>query len=532
MTNTFRAMIFTLVSAFALVMNNEALAEPGQNSEVTTADRASACAQLQGISIDAIDAPTKINSAKLVNASGMLPAFCQVQATVKPDVGVEVRLPSSNWNGKFFLYGRGGYCRTIAMDDCDAPLQRGYACLITDQGHKSTDQDDVWMHDNLQAQVDCGFRGTHVAAQAGKAITKHFYRQPPRHSYFMGCSTGGRMGMLEAQRFPYDFDGIIAGAAPINKSGDGLALMWNVLATLGKDGRSIFSVADIQLLSRSVMARCDADDGLKDGIISMPLACRFDPSALQCKAAKSPDCFTADQVAALRKIYAGPVNSKGERLYDGSVLPGSELNWIGSYIARDGGTSGVNTSVTNIFRFMNEPERGPDWKITQFNWDEDYKYGGMLEAYNSASNPDLRSFKAAGGKLLVFHGFADEAIMPQNMMNFYELVERTMGGRAQTQDFFRLFMVPGLNHCAGGVGATVIDYLSALEAWVEQGKAPNVLIGSHVKAPDRRLVQSQIPDPASVAFTRPIYPYPLEVKYKGSGDPNDAANFRAVSPKK
>jgi feruloyl esterase len=490
---------------------------------------ATRCQALLGMHADILNAPTTVTAATLVAASAELPAYCQVQGTIKPDIGVELRLPASSWNRKFMEYGRGGYCRTISMGDCDTPLRKGYACVITDHGHHSTEPDDIWAHDNLQAQVDCGFRGTHVAAVAGKALTELFYQQPPAHSFYMGCSTGGRLGLVEAQRFPWDFDGIIAGAAPITKSGTSLGLMWNALAPLNSLGQQILAPADVRLLAAAVTAKCDGDDGIVDGIVGAPLQCRFDPASLLCSTQQSVNCLVAAQVAAVRKFYQGPVIGNGQRLYEGSVLPGSELNWLGSYVAQNDQRSTIHSSMNDLFRNINDPGRGANWQITDFNWEQDYKQLGIMEALNSGANPDLRKFKAAGGKLIVFHGLADELVTPANMIDFYETVQRTMGSRAATVDFFRLFLVPGMNHCSGGAGATVIDYIAALEAWVEQGKPPEQLLGAHLRASAPRGDESMLPrSPADILFTRPHYAYPHRAQYRGSGDPNDAANFKAV----
>jgi feruloyl esterase len=476
-----------------------------------------------------LDAATEVTHAQLVGATADLPAFCDLQGIVKPDIGFELRLPVERWNQKFFELGRGGFCRAITMEECDTPLRKGYSCAITDHGHKTMGSDDIWYHDNLQARVDCGFRATHVTAVVGKVLTEKFYQQQPLHSYYMGCSTGGRLGLVEAEKFPWDFDGIIAGAAPITKSSAGLGLTWNALAPLDTNGKALLSVADVRLLAAAVVAQCDRDDGVADGVVGAPLQCHFDPASLQCRAGQSSSCLSAPQVAAVRKMYGGPVTSKGVKLYSGTLLPGSELNWIDTYVSQGGEPSIIFGSMNDMFRNINNPGRGDGWNIRQFNWDEDYKQVGIMEALNSGSNPDLRAFKATGGKLLVYHGLADELVTPGNMIDFYQTVQRTMGGSAATTDFMRLFMVPGLNHCSGGTGATVIDYIAALEAWVEQGTAPDKLIGAHLKPAAPAGAARHLPiDAANTLFTRPHYAYPMRAQYAGTGDPNSASSFRPV----
>jgi feruloyl esterase len=525
-----RIVAVAILSAIGFAITGAGIAAAPKDpvTHANAPDMTARCAALIGKMDNIPDASTEVTEANLVESDGDLPAYCRVAGTVFPAVGIEMRLPTSGWNGKFFMFGRGGACRAITMVNCDDPVRRGYACIVTDQGHKSaTESDDVWEYGNLQAKVDCGFRGTHVAAVAGKAITARYYRKPPVHSYFMGCSTGGRMAMLEATRFPYDFDGILAGAPPIPKFGDELALAWNALATMGKDGRQILTVAALKLVAKAVVAKCDMDDGVADGVVGDPWGCKFDPAELRCKPAQTDDCLTNGQIEALRKMYQGPVNSKGEKLFPGSVLPGSELNWVKDFVSEDGQPGVIYKAMTEAFRYAIEPERGPDWKLTQFDWDNDYKNNGLFDAYMGDNNPNLRPFKAAGGKLILYQGLADQLISPAGTLDYYKTVQRVMGGPASTEEFARLFLAPGLNHCGGGAGATIFDYVKYLDDWVANGNAPEVMIGAHVKnaAGGNYGILKQPLDPANVVFTRPVYKYPMMARYKGSGDPNDAANF-------
>jgi feruloyl esterase len=232
-------------------------------------------------------------------------------------------------------------------------------------------------------------------------------------------------------------------------------------------------------------------------------------------------------------MYKGPVDSKGRRLYPGSVLPGSELVWIGTFISTDGQPARLYTSMMSSMRYTSHPDRPSGWRLSQFDWDKDPKIMGLYEAFMADDNPDLRAFKAAGGKLLIYHGLTDQLVIPDATIDYYKTVERVMGGPAQTADFARLFLIPGLNHCNGGAGATVFDYVKYLDDWVAGGKAPDMIVGAHLKegAPLPGGVAMKQPiDPANVAFTRPVYAYPLMAKYKGSGDANDAANFAPAQP--
>jgi len=495
---------------------------------------------------DIQDAPTQVTAAKLVEANSAIPAYCQIQGYVAPQVGFELRLPTSNWNGKFMEVGCGGWCGSINADACDVPLQHGYACIASDMGHKGTGEDVLWANNNLQAQIDFGYRATHVTALSGKAIAERYYRKAPARSYFVGCSTGGYQGVTEAQRFPWDFDGIIAGAPDIDEAAANLRATWIVRTFLDKAGKALLSHEGLRLVHDAALAQCDMDDGVKDGIIGNPLACKFDPRELICKADKTNNCLTPIQSEVVRKLYAGPMTSKGEKTSTGGFLPGSELMWEQFWPA---------SGVKQYFKYGTwgwSADSG--WKYTDFDFDRDYKRFGLAAWYDN-SNPDLRKFKSAGGKLIIYHGGTDTVDLPGAVTDYYEAVERTMGGRAPTKEFFRLFFIPGMNHCSGGDGAYTIDYVSYLEAWVEQGKAPDVMLSSHVSdawlasqplaeklkeileamgMPLTPEIRAEIAasdlrlplDPAiPVTFTRPVYPYPIRAKYKGTGDPSSATSF-------
>ena len=478
------------------------------------------------------DAPAQIVKAKIVDANGKDPAYCQVQGYVWPQVGFELRLPISTWNGKFLEVGDGGGGGTMFLFLCDGPLRKGYACIASDMGHKGAGTQGLWTANNLQAQVDFGYRATHVAAVAGKAILESYYSRAPSKSMMLGCSTGGYQSMVEVQRFPWDFDGVIAIAPDMEDEADlGMRQVWHFRSLLGKDGKPILSSSDLQLLHSEALAKCDMTDGVRDGIVGDPVGCQFDPSVLTCTGRKESRCLTSDQVEAVKKVYSGPTNSKGEKISTRGVFPGSELEW----------TRYDNEWMEDLFKYaLFVPTPGPGWKMADFDFDRDYKRLGIGALYTD-SNPDLRKFKAAGGKLIVAQGGLDAREIPGAIFDYYETVERTMGGRAATEDFFRLFVVPGMEHCTGGDGAFAIDYLSYMESWIEHGQAPDKMIGAHVDT--KYLAEHSggawagafgltFPlDPVvPVIFTRPLYPYPLHAKYKGSGDPNKAENFEAVGP--
>ncbi len=514
---------------------SEAAARPGGPSAVAVD-----CEALPTTDFTTIqDAPTQVTEARMVGAGADVPAHCRVEGYVSPNVRIVLRMPgSSDWNGKFMEASPGGYGGSAEYGAlwCDEGLRRGYACISHDTGHTGWMMRASWAYNNLQAEFDYGIRGHHVTALAGKAITEHYYGRAPELSYHVGCSGGGKQGMVEAQRFPWNFDGILA-LEPSSVTASGVMILWNALATHGEDGNRLFTPADLDVLHEGAVAACDEDDGLEDGIIGGdPRTCTFDPAALTCEPGQRSGCLSPVQVEAVRKVYSGPVTSKGEKLSKYfpwyPALPGSEK---GTFFSMD------PEYKTTWWRYMGfNPDPGPSWTSADFDFDSDYQRTGMMDAVlNGYNNPDLRNFKAAGGKLLIIHGWEDSGLPgPQVTVDYYEMLERIMGGRASTQEFVRLFMIPGRSHCSGGDGAASGDFFSYLEAWVEQGQAPDMTIGYHAELrPDTAAggmttVEANASVPGRYEFTRPHYPYPLQARYKGSGDPNDYRSFEPVEPRR
>ncbi len=516
---------------------------PGQARATEAPREKEHCEALASVEFSTIaDAPTQVTKAELFPGSGKTPPYCLVQGYVAPQIGFELRLPSSNWNGKFLEVGSGGWGGMSFPFLCSGPLRKGYACIAADMGHRAGVVQGLWASNNLQAQVDFGYRATHVTALAGKAIVEAYYVSPPSKSMMLGCSTGGYQGMVEAQRFPWDFDGIIAISPDSGDEADlAMRILWHRQQVVDGDGKPTFGRGDLQLLHDAALAKCDMSDGVKDGIVGDPVSCTVDPRLLACKGGQKTACLNARQVDAAIKIYSGPVTATGERISTRGMFAGSELEW----------NHYDDEWALELFKYaLFTPTPGPGWKITDFNFDQDYKRLGMGALYTD-SNPDLRKFKTAGGKLIVAQGGIDTEEVPRAIVDYYQTVERTMGGRHATQDFFRLFIVPGMKHCTGGDGAFAIDYLTYLEEWVEHGQAPDSMIGAHVntgyflaqqvserrpsdvseqdaKAWERALFElTTLPmDPnIPVTFFRPVYPYPLYAKYRGSGSPSEAASF-------
>jgi hypothetical protein len=485
------------------------------------------------------DAPSQIAEAKAIAADTDIPRYCRVSGYVAPSVGFILSLPDDNWNGKFIQLGCGGFCGSVSATTCGDFVRRGYACIVSDNGHKSAANGALWAYNNLQAEIDHGYRAAHVTALTGKAIVKYRYGRSPQKSYFMGNSTGGRQALIEAQRFPWDFDGIVAGVPSISVTGVHMNLLWGNRALTSKPGEPLITQKELDVLHRAVIEKCDLNDGIKDDLIGDPRGCGFDPRDLQCRTAKTASCLTGEQIEAVRAIYGGPVTSTGESIYMPGALKGSEATWVSWFIGKN--ARATYDFVREEFRYSAfQPNPGPSWKPEDFDFDRDYKRFGMAESISSAANPDLRQFKAAGGKLLMWAGWSDAAGMPLHTVDYYETVERLFGGRAPTQDFFRLFMLPGVEHGLGA-GAFAVDWLSYLEAWVENGQTPQRVISSHVKHDDLKLDNPadaailarrlRFPlNPGNVDFSRPAYPYPTEVKYQGRGNPSDPASFTATTP--
>jgi feruloyl esterase len=432
-----------------------------------------------------------------------LPAFCRVTATLKPstdsDIKVEVWLPSSGWNRKFQAVGNGGWAGIISYPALADAVKEGYASASTDTGHVGGSGS--FALDHPEKLIDFGWRSEHEMTVKAKAIVQAFYGSAPRLSYWNGCSTGGRQGLQEAQRFPGDFDGIIAGA-PANRSALGL---WIAFATL-KDPAGNIPASKYPLIHEAVLNQCDARDGLKDGLIDDPRLCKFDPKVLLCKGADGPSCLTAPQVEAAKKIYTAATNPRTGQELSSPLVPGSELGW---------GVHGPGPEPRDLtldqYRYV--VFKNPNWDWRTFNFDSDIARSEQPEkVVMNATDPNLKPFFAHNGKLLMYHGWSDPQVSPLGTIKYYNSVVDTLGGVSKTSNNVRLFMEPGMGHCRGGEGPNVFDKVGALDQWVDKSKAPESIIASHSTD-------------GKVDRTRPLCPYPQIALYKGAGSPDDAANF-------
>jgi feruloyl esterase len=457
-----------------------------------------------------------------------LPAFCRVAATLKPangsEIKMEVWLPLSGWNGKYRGLGNGGFAGAIYYPGLAVAVSAGYASASTDTGHSGSPIDARWALGQPDKIVDFGWRAIHEMTVKAKSIIQAFYGDAPKKSYFAGCSNGGRQGLMEAQRFPEDYDGIIAGAPANYWTKVFATFIWDVQA-MQAEPASYIGANKIPAIARAVAAACDANDGVKDGVLNDPRACHFDPKVLLCKEGDADSCLTAPQASALTKIYDGPVDAAGKQMFPG-FLPGGEdgeggwATWIDRGPGKDLQTVFAHGFYTNMIS-SKEPV---DLKSISVETAVKLADDQQGQTFN-ATDPNLKPFATRGGKLIVYHGWSDAALPPMGSINYYNSVEEAMGP-GKPGLFMRLFMVPGMQHC-GGPGANSFgqftpagdadhDLNQALERWVEKGIAPDRLIAT-------KFVDDK-PE-KGVAMTRPLCPYPEGATYKGTGDTNDAANF-------
>lgn len=481
------------------------------------------------------EAPTSIMQAQIVAAHEDVPEVCQVNGIVAPNIQFELRMPTGKWNGRFMHYGCGGACGIIYRPQLEEPLARGYAIVSSDMGHAGAPNNWAFAYGNIQALIDFSFRATHVVTVAAKEVVKAAYGAPAKFSYMYGCSTGGIQGQIEAQRYPHDFDGIVSGA-PAYFNGPNYS-EFSVRANLDANGNGIFDPDKLPMLRKAVLAQCDAKDGLEDGVLQDPRQCRFDPATVQCKGKETKSCLTAAEVAVARKIYAGPSTSGGAPINYGwaGMAPGSEYEWYPSFIG-DKGKPHPRALATE-YDYGNGV-----YPLTAAAVGKPYDYDGdqasapgnlnnpgmVLRWLRYAGNPDLRRFRDAGGKMIIWHGWDDAETAPGASADYAELVSRTMGGEAQAQQFLRLFMLPGTAHCRRGPGGDSVDWITAIENWTERGQAPDQVIAYHLAKEQNYLglPRPRYPLPAgSFDRTRPVYPYPAIARYKGRGDPSLAENW-------
>ena len=466
--------------------------------------------------------------ARVVDATADTPQHCRVVGTISPEVAFEVNLPE-RWNRRFYMTGNGG----LAGDALDTPmngdrtsaLTNGFVMARTNTGHDARKEPSgSFILSNPQKAIDYAYRAVHVTAETAKAIATDYYAQPITFSYWNSCSNGGRQGLLEAQRFPDDFDGIVANAPWVDQTGFTLGAIWNQKALT----EAPVSLEKMKLVADKAMAKCDEVDGLKDGLIDDPRKCSFDPTrdVPACQAGEdTADCLTSAQAAAVKKVYSGPL-SKGKQFFPGYMVGSEAINtgpngaatgWANAIVAAQPGAKPADYNLAEgVMRYLILDPPQPEYDSTKLDYDHAAKTVQRWSKLADAKDPDLSKFRKSSGKLIMTYGWADQILQPLMGVKYYEDVVAKNG--KDTADFVRLFMVPGMAHCAGGVGPDRNDAVTAVIDWVEKGKAPDELIASKVTE-------------GKVVRTRPLCPYPQVARYKGQGSIDDAANFSCVAPR-
>ncbi len=500
-----------LILAFAATALHAQLADPPVRPRV-------GCADLRALT----GYEFTIITATAVPAAANAPEHCRVTGQIMPEIRFEVDLPAA-WGRRFYMFGNGGYAGE-ALDNPGRMGQRarglraGYAVASTNTGHDAATEPLGTFAVNRQKLLDYAFRSLHVTAVTAKRIVEVYYGSAPVKSYFEGCSTGGRQGLILAQRFPGDFDGIVVGAPVLNFTGTMLGYTKTIQALAAAPIR----YEKLKALADRVYAVCDESDGLKDGLIDDPRRCDFRPSRdlPRCDGEDAAGCFTPAQMAALEALYSD-VTSQGKRVFPGWPV-GAEIagangrsgwdNWI----VREGQKPIGHLFAETFFRYLAFPEKDANYEVAKFDLDRDLPRLAWIRQTLDATDPDLTRFRDRGGKIVMYYGWADPALNAKMGVEYYEDVLRVMGPK--TTDFYRLFMVPGMFHCAGGVGCSTFNSMEALTRWVEQGTAPETLPASRVV--DGKTVR-----------TRPLCPYPQVARYSGSGSIDEAANFRCAAPR-
>lgn len=442
--------------------------------------------------------------------------FCRAQLSLKPepgsDIKAEVWLPE-NWNSKLMGFGGAGFDGGLSPGG--APLfnnviDKGYTMVANDAGHKQGSSIESWVHQQPEKVIDFGHRANHLAAIAAKQLIADYYGKPAQHAYFSGCSGGGRDGLMLASRYPEDYDGIIAGAPARRYPAILTQLHWYTQSVHGPDGAPGLE-SKLELVSGAVLESCDTLDGVKDGVLENPRLCNYDPADLRCDGEDAPTCLTDRQVAALKRIYGGPLLNSGEAVISGPEL-GSEgiADWVAWVMSEQGSVYGQE-----FYRWFVYDD--PDWSIEDLDLDRDYAVARERVApILNVEDPDLGAFIQNGGKLIMYQGWNDVAIPPAESIKYYEAVQNRNGQKAASH--VRLFMVPGMGHCAGGAGATSFDMQPVLERWVEHNETPERVIA--VK-----------PDSGEPPLTRPLCVWPKIARHNGSGSTRDAANFVCDAPR-
>lgn len=464
-----------------------------------------------------------------------LPAFCRVAGVMRPSsdsvIRFEVWLPEHDWNGSLIGAGNGGFAGSIGYDEFVNYLKRNFVVAGSDAGHQAEATDASWAWHHPEKVKDFGWRAVHLTRLRAAEIVAAYYGKHDEKAYFDSCSDGGREALMEAERFPEDYNGILAGA-PANAWSTMLGAAVYVIQGRLLDPRSYFSDLKLPAIQKASLEACDALDGVKDGILNDPSKCHFDPQVLLCKGEETLDCLTAPQIQTLKSIYSGSVDRQGKTVFPG-YTPGDEVGWREWVIGQDPtGPSGFRY-VENYFRYMVTGD--PKWSALTVDPADALRQSREKDATDlDSDNPDLSKFRERGGKLILYHGWNDQAISPWSTVSYYKSVEQKMGAE-NASSFVRLYMAPGVEHCAGGPGPSFFGQFGLATAkgsryglfdslvdWVEKGSPDEDVFAT-------KYGQGEDGSP-KVVMTRPLCAYPKVVKYSGSGDTNDAASFSCAAP--
>ncbi len=538
----------TVVQCLLLVMgiDAQALAQTSHAQSLSGASLSAVgavkqCADL--VSTDLTDiggAGSKITSATEVDGSGN--KLCEVEGTLAPSIRFKVILPVTSWTQRYLQVGCGGLCGTIrlevgAADGCVPVSASGFVISSSDMGHQGLAPD---FGRDPQKRVDFAYRGVHLTALASKKLIRTYYGQAESYSYFTGCSDGGREAVMEAQRYPNDFNGIVAGApAMLFQFQNSLHHGWLAASNTGADGKPVVTASRLPILHKAVLAACDGLDGQVDGLLSDPRLCHFNPKTLQCPA-NSDDvsaCLTAKEVEVVTKFYEGPRDpATGEHLTVGEAQYGSELAWAGVFVPETADKPIFSTIIAlgALQNLIFEQDPPKDYSLADLKFDKaTVELLKVRHPLFDATNPDLAAFQAAGGKLILWHGWSDEHISPLTTIAYHEALLKQMGRNAAAK-FERLYLLPGVYHCGKGEGPSAVDFLTPMMDWVEHGKAPDAIItrtatneaNSFGQPPSETKNQKSLASKTMGAMkSRPVYPYPAIAKYKGSGDRNSEKSY-------
>ena len=521
---------------------SQAATGTGTTSSATAINPAISCSAAQSLDLLTIDgAQTSITSAASVAASANPAgswAACEVQGIIAPETHFTIYLPTSTYAGEYLQEGCGGGCGDVnvspptAATGCTQSTDGNFAVAADDEGHEGGGFS-VMAFQDPELKAVFGYESEHQLALVSKAVIKGFYGSAPAQSYFDGCSDGGREALTEAQRYPTDFDGIIAGSpASIQSELNAFEEAWNAQANTGPGGAPILTSADLAPLHDAVLQACGGSAAVSLGYLADPLACDWHPVSVQCKAGQTSTaadfCLTAAQVATVDKLYSGPTDAQGQLLYPGYEVRGSELNWAGWIVPAGNQESGATDAniATTAWQDWITPTgtfdgtaNYMDVKFTKANFE---KVTSENDGELDATDPDLSAFEKAGGKLILWAGYADPAINPAGTISYYQAVVKDSGGLSATESFARLFLLPGVAHCGGGQGPSSFDALTAITRWVTRGSAPSSLPTSLVSG------GSGGPGGGSggtVTATRPVYAYPYIAVDTTGGSPTEASSY-------